>query len=163
VLYISPRNSQEGQINLFEKTDCHILVFPKSHHNVIQPWLQERDMQAIEVGDMEKWFPQQEVPHFPYTKTYEEAEWDPVVVLHTSGSTGLPKPIIARVGMVSVGDAFQNLPEFQGTEFSFNVWTKISKRQFSPSKYKPESYRTAHSLTIQCLSSMPPLYTVSST
>ncbi|KAK6082367.1 nonribosomal peptide synthetase [Seiridium cupressi] len=132
VLFISPRNSQEGQMNLFDKTDCHILAFPKSHHNMVQPWLQERDMRPVEVGGMDKWFPDEKVPHFPYNKTYEDAEWDPVVVLHTSGSTGFPKPVVARVGMLSVGDAFQELPEFQGTKFTFNVWTEKSKRQFFP-------------------------------
>ncbi|KAI1851567.1 hypothetical protein JX266_003029 [Neoarthrinium moseri] len=131
-LFISPRNSQEGQINLFDKTDCNIVVFPKSHHKIVQPWLQERDMKAVEVGDFEKWFPPKEVPHFPYNKTFEQAEWDPVVVLHTSGSTGLPKPIVVRVGMISIGDAFHNLPKWQGTEFVFGKWFRESKRQWLP-------------------------------
>ncbi|KAH8193913.1 hypothetical protein TruAng_011919 [Truncatella angustata] len=132
VLFISPRNSQEGQINLFDKTDCHILAFPKSHHNTAQPWLEERNMKAIEVGDMDRWFPEKEVHHFPYNKTYEDAEWDPVVVLHTSGSTGLPKPVIARVGMISVGDAWSQLGEFQGGKFLFNGWAERAKRHFLP-------------------------------
>ncbi|KAI0177636.1 nonribosomal peptide synthetase [Pestalotiopsis sp. NC0098] len=131
-LFISPRNSQEGQLNLFEKTDCHIVAAPKSHHNNIQPWLHEREMQAVEVGEMAKWFPEKEVPHFPYDKTYEEAEWDPLVVLHTSGSTGLPKPVVARVGMMSIGDAYRELPEFQGSKFHFNAWTDAAKSTFVP-------------------------------
>lgn len=95
-------------------------------------------MQVVEVGEMDRWLPQKEVPHFPYDKTFEEAEWDPVVVLHTSGSTGLPKPIIAKVGMLSVGDAYIELPEFQGTKFHFNVWTEKAKSHFFPSKsYRP--------------------------
>lgn len=90
-------------------------------------------MQPIEVGEMDRWFPEKRVPHFPYNKTYEEAQWDPVVVLHTSGSTGFPKPIVARVGMISVGDAFNELPDFQGTRFTFNVWAEKTKRNFFPS------------------------------
>lgn len=133
ILFISPRNSQEGQINLFDKTDCHTILFPKSHHNTVQPWLQERDMKPIEVGEMDKWFPEKRVPHFPYSKTYEEAEWDPVVVLHTSGSTGFPKPIVACVGMLSIGDSFNKEPAFQGSDFIFNAWAKKSKRNFFPS------------------------------
>ena len=31
--------------------------------------------------------------HFPYPKIFESARNDPVVVLHTSGSTGEPKPL----------------------------------------------------------------------
>lgn len=138
-LFISPRNSQEGQINLFDKTECRIMVFPKSHSNLVQPWLQERpEVQAVEVGDFDRWFPEEEVPHFPYNKTFEEAEWDPFLVLHTSGSTGLPKPIVARVGMLSVGDAFHDLPEWQGTEYTFGKWFKDSNRTWLPSEYSGE-------------------------
>jgi acyl-coenzyme A synthetase/AMP-(fatty) acid ligase len=33
-------------------------------------------------------------PHYRYDKTFESARDEPLVVLHTSGTTGLPKPII---------------------------------------------------------------------
>ena len=32
--------------------------------------------------------------HVPFTKTFEEALSDPLFVVHTSGSTGIPKPLI---------------------------------------------------------------------
>ncbi|KAJ0123869.1 nonribosomal peptide synthetase [Diaporthe amygdali] len=113
-MFISPRNSKEGQLNLFDKTSCNILAFASSHKETVKPWLAERDMQAVEVSDLDAWFPEKEVPHFPYTKTFDEAEWDPFLVLHTSGSTGLPKPIIVRQGMWNVNDGFHNLPLWQG-------------------------------------------------
>ncbi|OLN85756.1 Iterative polyketide synthase CazM 8 [Colletotrichum chlorophyti] len=115
-LLISPRNSFEGQMNLFEKTDCKIICFDSSFRDVIQPLLEERQMDAIMVSSADSWLSVDEVPYFPYDKTFEEAKNDPVVVLHTSGSTGLPKPIVARVGMVSVADAFHDLPDFMGSE-----------------------------------------------
>lgn len=36
----------------------------------------------------------QKFPHFPYEKSFEQARAEPLVVLHTSGTTGLPKPVI---------------------------------------------------------------------
>lgn len=33
-------------------------------------------------------------PHFPFEKTFENAKDEPFVVLHTSGTTELPKPIV---------------------------------------------------------------------
>lgn len=62
---------------------------------MIQPWLQQRVMKAIEVQSFDEWFSPEKVPHVPYETTFEQAEWEPLCVLHTSGSTGLPKPVVA--------------------------------------------------------------------
>jgi acyl-coenzyme A synthetase/AMP-(fatty) acid ligase len=35
-----------------------------------------------------------EYRHFPFMKTFEEARSEPLVVVHTSGTTGAPKPVI---------------------------------------------------------------------
>lgn len=88
-------------------------------------------MHAIEVSPIDAWFPENEVPHFPYNKTFEEGEWDPFSVLHTSGSTGLPKPIIVRQGMVATADALQNLPSWKGERIATVEWAE-AKRIFVP-------------------------------
>ncbi|KAI1078021.1 nonribosomal peptide synthetase [Whalleya microplaca] len=131
-LFISPRNSQEGQMSLFDKTDCHFISFPKSYRQVVQPWLQERGMKAVEVAPIEAWFPEEEVEPFTYDRTFQQAEWDPFVVLHTSGSTGIPKPIECKNGMLAIGDAYIDLPEWQGTELWIRAWATKSKRTFIP-------------------------------
>lgn len=131
-MFISPRNSKEGQLNLFDKTDCKTLAFAGSHKQTVQPWLAEREMQAVEVSPLEAWFPEKQVPHFPYTKTFDEAEWDPILVLHTSGSTGLPKPIVVRQGMWNVMDGFHDLPRWEGKKFAFREWAERSNRHFIP-------------------------------
>lgn len=89
-------------------------------------------MQGVEVSPVEAWFPDAEVPHFPYNKSFSEAEWDPFVVLHTSGSTGLPKPIEVRHGMLAVSDAYQTFPEWQDSSIAIYDWTRRSRRIFSP-------------------------------
>lgn len=132
-MFISPRNSKEGQLNLFDKTGCKVLAFASSHKETVEPWLAERPaMQAFEVASIDAWFPEKQVPHFPYDKTFDEAEWDPFVVLHTSGSTGLPKPIIVRQGMWNINDAFHDLPIWDGKKVSYREWADQSKRHFIP-------------------------------
>ncbi|OTB03901.1 hypothetical protein M426DRAFT_73780 [Hypoxylon sp. CI-4A] len=131
-LFISPRNSHEGQMSLFDKTDCRILAFAKPQRGLIQPWLQERDMKAIEVGEMESWFPEQDVEPFPYEKTIEEAEWDPLMVLHTSGSTGIPKPIIVRQGMIATNDEYRHHPKFHGAVSWLQGFSERGPRHLMP-------------------------------
>ncbi|KAH8890531.1 acetyl-CoA synthetase-like protein [Thozetella sp. PMI_491] len=124
-LFISPRNSMEGQLNLFNQTKCNVLCFDASFQETVQPWLQEREMQAIMVNGVDELFGSDPVPPFPYQKTFAQGEWDPFVILHTSGSTGLPKPVVVRQGMVAISDRYHLLPEFQGAQ----VWTRaISER-----------------------------------
>ncbi|KAJ8125535.1 hypothetical protein O1611_g8104 [Lasiodiplodia mahajangana] len=131
-LFISPRNSQQAQINLFEKTGCRILWFAESFSPVVRPWLREREMEILQVKPLQKWFPITKVPHFPYKKTFEQAELDPFFILHTSGSTGLPKPIIVRTGMMAISDAHQNFGEWQGSKYWLNEFQQRVKRQFLP-------------------------------
>ncbi|KAK0610810.1 hypothetical protein B0T14DRAFT_593567 [Immersiella caudata] len=132
-LLISPRNSMEGQLNLFELTNCHTLWFDGMFKEVVQSWLHERDMQAIMTRDIDNWFPDEHVDPYPYERTFEEGQWDPMVVLHTSGSTGLPKPIVCRQGMLAIGDMFHNMAEWEGKTLVLAEWSKRSKRTLQPS------------------------------
>ncbi|RWA04794.1 hypothetical protein EKO27_g10315 [Xylaria grammica] len=132
VLFISPRNSQEAQINLFEKTDCRILWFAKPFSSAVQSWVQEREMQTFQVSPLQEWFPTEQVAHFPYEKTFEQAEWEPFCVMHTSGSTGLPKPIVAKTGMMAISDAHQQLGKWQGSNYWLTECEKRVKRTFVP-------------------------------
>ncbi|KAK3948964.1 hypothetical protein QBC32DRAFT_408241 [Pseudoneurospora amorphoporcata] len=131
-LFISARNSAEGQLFLFEQTNCNVLAFDKSYKATVQPWLHEREMTAILALPVDEWFPADQ-EDFPYNKTFEEAEWDPLMVLHTSGSTGLPKPVVARQGMLAIADKFRNLPPSEEGKLMWCVeMSKRAKRMMHP-------------------------------
>lgn len=91
-------------------------------------------MGAIMVSAADQWFSEEKAPDFPYNRTFEEAKWDPFVVLHTSGSTGLPKPVVARQGMLCISDAYHNLPEWHGLPILTKAWADMTKEMFVPSK-----------------------------
>ncbi|TLD19227.1 hypothetical protein PspLS_09919 [Pyricularia sp. CBS 133598] len=82
-LFLSPRNSEEEQLNIFQLTES------------------------------------------------EEAEWEPFVVLHTSGSTGLPKPIVVRNGLIMLNDKLHHLPIWNGTESAIRGLAR-SNRNLTP-------------------------------
>ncbi|KAK1750452.1 hypothetical protein QBC47DRAFT_394082 [Echria macrotheca] len=131
-LFISTRNTQEGQLNLFELTNCNTLWFDEFYKQTVQSWLHERDMQAIMTLPVEGWFPDEKIEPYPYNKTFEEAEWEPLLVLHTSGSTGLPKPVVCRHGMLAVADKYHNLPPWKGRTSSLEEMCRRATRILHP-------------------------------
>ncbi|AEO60450.1 hypothetical protein MYCTH_2309658 [Thermothelomyces thermophilus ATCC 42464] len=131
-LFISPRNSQEGQLNLFELTNCRTIWFDAMYKDAVQSWVQERDMHAIMTFPVAAWFPDEDVEPYPYDKTFEQAEWDPLMVLHTSGSTGFPKPVVVRQGMLAIGDGYHNLGEWKGRKIWLDEMSRRSKRMLCP-------------------------------
>lgn len=95
-------------------------------------------MKAIEVGPIDAWFPKEDVKPFPYDKTFEQAEWEPLLVLHTSGSTGIPKPIIVSHGMVAINDASHNIQDPDGVTSWMRGFVKSSRKHFMPSMLCPK-------------------------
>ncbi|KAK7417869.1 hypothetical protein QQX98_004344 [Neonectria punicea] len=130
-LFISPRNSLEGQLSLLEATNCHAVWFASQYKSTVQPWLREREMQATEVPSADIWL-SSAPPPFPYSKPFEEARWDPLVVLHTSGSTGFPKPITMRQGSFAMADLFPHMPAYNGAYPMGRVWKERAKKMFLP-------------------------------
>ena len=129
-LFLSPRNSVEGQLSLLDKTDCHHFWHAESYSSIVQPWIRARPMQ-VEVVPTAEWL-ESSSQSFPYDRPFEEARWEPFVVLHTSGSTGIPKPIIVRHGSIAIADRLRHLPEYLGTEYMWKAWASRATKMFMP-------------------------------
>ena len=67
-------------------------------------------MRHIVIRTFDEWLAQESVNHYPYNKSFEEAAHDPFIVIHTSGSTGLPKPITLYHGGLATVDAHRLMP-----------------------------------------------------
>lgn len=76
--------------------------------------LAKRPMQHVVIKTFDNWVTQASTAHYPYEKTFEEAAHDPFIVIHTSGSTGLPKPIILRHGGLASVDSHHLMPSLHG-------------------------------------------------
>lgn len=133
-LFVSPRNPLEAQLNLFKMSDCRVVARPQSHKSIVEFWLGHWDMKQLEIEPLHDILSKPQVPNIPYTKTAAEAEWDPFLVLHTSGSTGLPKPIVTKHGSITLSDTQQLLPEWNGAIPLSRAMKSLTDRHFSPSE-----------------------------
>lgn len=97
MLFISPRYSSEGQVRLMKAVDCKAIltssIITEMSEIVEQVAERHGDIQVYQVP-MTTFFLDGKYDSFPYEKSFEEARDEPLVVLHTSGTTGFPKPVI---------------------------------------------------------------------
>ncbi|OJJ46414.1 hypothetical protein ASPZODRAFT_16181 [Penicilliopsis zonata CBS 506.65] len=92
----SPRNSLVAQKHLLARLECRVLVTVDPEPPFVSALLREVTLQTVRMPSLDTLFNinVESVTPYPYTKSFQEARDDPVLVLHTSGSTGIPKPMI---------------------------------------------------------------------
>ena len=88
MLLLSPRNSVQANINLFNLTNCAILVHTDPPAPFAQALLAQHPINSYQIPSLDELLAEDEAPPFPFTKAFDEVKNDPVLVLHTSGSTG---------------------------------------------------------------------------
>ncbi|KAG7406178.1 Non-canonical non-ribosomal peptide synthetase FUB8 [Fusarium oxysporum f. sp. rapae] len=122
-LFLSPKNSTEGALAVLEAANCNIWVNPAGERptQLVNDFLQQRPMHVMELPKLDELLPEDEselenVEPFPYTKRWEDAINDTFCILHTSGSTGLSKPISWTHGLIGTVDAVRLLPPHEGME-----------------------------------------------
>ncbi|KAI0835425.1 putative NRPS-like enzyme [Hypoxylon sp. FL0890] len=93
ILLTSPRNSPAAHRGLFDSVKCRTLVTTDPAPPSVISILEAVKPRQLTVPSVEELL-EKPYPHFPFTKTFEQARWDPLFIIHTSGSTGLPKPMI---------------------------------------------------------------------
>lgn len=93
LLLPSPRNALPNTVSLLEVTDCKVLSYsgPLEEQAVALSKL-VKDLTIIRLPTLKEML-SGKTETYPYTKTWEEAKDDTVMIVHTSGSTGVPKPI----------------------------------------------------------------------
>lgn len=91
----SPRNSTEAHRSLLGKLNCTTLLAPVPYPPFVQTIVDAipGPFNAMGVPSLDDLLTT-EYPPFKYHKVYPDDASDRLVVLHTSGSTGIPKPII---------------------------------------------------------------------
>lgn len=128
MLFLSPRNNLEGHLNVLQGVDCQI--FLRARDTNVDHILNERAMRVDVVPELEALLDATSVETYPYTKSFQEAHMDPCLVLHTTGSTGLPKPITWKVGILSTYEAWRTIPAVDGHVPTTEIYQQ-SKRAYT--------------------------------
>ncbi|KAI0479311.1 hypothetical protein GGR56DRAFT_673241 [Xylariaceae sp. FL0804] len=92
LLMSSPRNKVQGVGPLLDTLQCGALLAADPSTGYALTLQEARPMPAYQVPTV-KALLGQTFPEYPTSKTYEQAKDDPLVIMHTSGTTAAPKPI----------------------------------------------------------------------
>lgn len=100
---------------------CNVLISPVE--TKVDHILSNRDMRHSNVEELQEFLRGDFIEHYEYNKTFEEAARDPFIIVHTSGSTGLPKPITLYHGGVATLDKQHQMSSLHG----FAAQIKVSE------------------------------------
>ncbi|CAI6332749.1 unnamed protein product [Periconia digitata] len=93
VLLSSHHNSVAGHAELIKQSDCGIMLYASGFP--VHPILERCRMESVCIPELDYLLDDaMSCEEFPYEKTFDEAKMHPCMVIHTSGSTGLPRPVV---------------------------------------------------------------------
>lgn len=98
-------NSMEAFESLFKATDTDTLIVPTGAPPVADKILAAMTLQRLVLPELHDLLDDAPVEAIPFTGTFDQYRTKPWIILHTSGSTGIPKPIILRHGYPTTIDA----------------------------------------------------------
>ncbi|KAI8948060.1 acetyl-CoA synthetase-like protein, partial [Xylaria longipes] len=127
MLFTSPRNNLDGHLNVLDKSDCGIFLSASDCHADIRPILDRRPMHTLTVPSLIELLDPSPVEVYPYSKSFGDARHDPCLLLHTTGSTGLPKPIVWKNGMLTTYEAWRLVPPVDGYVPTTEVYQQATR------------------------------------
>lgn len=113
----SPRNAPATNASLFEQTQCTKLCHSVDSPNVVasvQAVLKvAKALRSLEFLSLDELL-RARCEHVPYFGDFAQLRNEPIVILHSSGSTGIPKPVTMTNGSLAANDNDRNFPTIPG-------------------------------------------------
>ncbi|TVY15970.1 Non-canonical non-ribosomal peptide synthetase FUB8 [Lachnellula arida] len=135
LLLPSPRNALPNTTSLINATNCKTLFYSgplASQAEALQKLIPS--LNALPLPSLDTMIASP-TPHYPYGKTWAEAKDDVVMIVHTSGSTGNPKPIFFTNTILNRTDCDVLTPHVEGRELATTALCKKGKRCFVGSNF----------------------------
>ncbi|OAG18818.1 acetyl-CoA synthetase-like protein [Alternaria alternata] len=92
MLFPSPRYGVEALLKLIEAVDAEAMLTPETPLPIVTEILKKIELESHEIPSVDQCFASK-VDEYPFMKTFEECKDEEMLCLHTSGTTGFPKPI----------------------------------------------------------------------
>ena len=73
-------------------------------------------MRVLQLPEIDELLDVESIKSFPYNKAFDEASQDPFCLLHTSGITGVTKPVPWSHGLIGTMAAVRLLPPSEGDD-----------------------------------------------
>lgn len=117
-LFLSPRNNVEGALAVLDAAECNIWIQSKEQSSVplVGEFLNRRTMRLLQLPEVDELIDTKASKPFPYTRTFDEVAQEPFCILHTSGTTGVPKPVLWSHALIGTMDAVRLLPPTDGDD-----------------------------------------------
>ncbi|KAF2650921.1 hypothetical protein K491DRAFT_782258 [Lophiostoma macrostomum CBS 122681] len=110
----SVRNSESQHLSVFEAAGCSRVLHTPTFESIITAVRQAKpDVISHTVLELDQLLSTQCL-HYEYNKTWAEARTDPIIIAHSSGSTGNPKPTTITNGVYSTYDNHRQIPRIPG-------------------------------------------------
>ncbi|EWG54274.1 hypothetical protein FVEG_12530 [Fusarium verticillioides 7600] len=121
LLLSSPRNSVEGHVSLIKQSGCELWIASSGlgHHE----FLQDLHIPSVEAPELSELLDPTLAKPYIYQKSWHEGKSDVLALLHTSGSTGLPKLVPVYLETAATVDGFHLMEPTDGKRPTGVEWT----------------------------------------
>ncbi|KAJ4982874.1 transferase family protein [Stagonosporopsis vannaccii] len=123
-MFLSPKNNVEGATAVLKVAKCRTWVKPREIPllPLISEVRKQYPLDVLEFPTVDDLLDAASTAPFSYTARFEDVINQPFCILHTSGTTGVPKPIIWSHGLIGTMDAVRLLPPVEGDN-GLKPWT----------------------------------------
>lgn len=132
---------------VIEKINCFKAFYSLEEHAVIDSIQSRRPgFKSSELAPLSHWLNAEPQP-FPFHKTWEESKNDPVLSVHSSGTTGFPKPVTYRNGFFTSFDVLWPIPTgkrsvhpmtaVEGCQLAFSIFPQVHSGGFAMNTVRP--------------------------
>lgn len=123
VLLASHLASPDAHVFLFSSLSCTAVIYSTEFTQLAESLRANfRDAEYISTPSLGTWLTDADLTAntrpYMYAKPYAKAHADPVMVVHTSGTTGMPKPVIWTHDMLACVDRLHVLPGSAATQMA---------------------------------------------